>query len=293
MALSEAAITKSEMADGATVAQDGERTISSAILKTTMATPASTAKVLAFYKNLLEPGKECNNLLRVDSTEGKSILIRETSPGRPVEIHTIVVNTQNSSTTLVISRLEAEEQTTIEWTQYLRHSTTQKETPDPTAKANLINGHQLRLWVRPNFFSSARPEDLDGQMKTIISPPKIGRSLFAEVRTAEGELVFGLREMDVSFKGPANNVEVAYSEDRNLAAIYSPTNRDMLILADLKSQTFASPMTIWAADDEAIRTGPPRGFSDRRPGPVRIHWQDILDEIRSANPDVNVDWNCL
>ena len=50
----DAEIGRSEMADAATTAADGERTIPSSILKTTMTTPDSVSKVLAFYRKLLK-----------------------------------------------------------------------------------------------------------------------------------------------------------------------------------------------------------------------------------------------
>jgi hypothetical protein len=47
-------------------------------------------------------------------------MFHEDSDGRPVGIQIIVVNTDKSSTTLVISRAEKEAETHIAWAHYIR-----------------------------------------------------------------------------------------------------------------------------------------------------------------------------
>ena len=159
----------------------------------------------------------------------------------------------------------------------------------PFATKVLENGLEIRLWAKPNFYSSVKPDISKAQTATTTSLPKTGRSLFAEIRSEDGQPIFPLCEMDVDFEGMTNSVAVAYSSDRKFAAIFSPNNPDLLILADFDNQSFVSPMTIWAEDYEAIRNEPDRLRSDLSPGPVRIHWQAILQKIQTANPGINVD----
>ncbi len=164
----------------------------------------------------------------------------------------------------------------------------------PFATLKLDGELQARLWAKPNFGCNVSiAEKPGGTAQTITAPPKTGRSLFVEFREHE-ELIYPLREMDVDFEGPIDSAAVAYSSDRQFAAIYSNNNPDILILADLAKREFASPMTIWWADYEAIRQlSPPRMRSDLTPGPVRKHWDTILQSIRSANPELPIEWNCL
>ena len=161
----------------------------------------------------------------------------------------------------------------------------------PFAIAKLENDLEIKLWANPNFYSRV---GVNAAREKVIEGPKADqKSLFVEVRTAFGEIVTPLCEMDVNLEGLPDSVSVAYSSNRDFAAIYCPNNPDILIFADLNNKQFASPMTIWSEDYEAIRNGPLRGHSDRSPGPVRIRWQNVLQEIRTANPNINVDWNCL
>lgn len=116
----DAEIGKSQMADGATVSADGKRTVSSSVLKTTMLTPDSVEKVLAFYRDLLTRNPVNDKKLSIGPSDGRSVVFSDESEGRPFALHTIVVNSEHASTTLIITRGRDEDQTHITWKQYLR-----------------------------------------------------------------------------------------------------------------------------------------------------------------------------
>ncbi len=63
----EAEIGESVMSDAATIAADGNRTVPSSMLKTTMVTGDSVDKVLAFYRDLLSHKLDEPFQQRVDS----------------------------------------------------------------------------------------------------------------------------------------------------------------------------------------------------------------------------------
>lgn len=117
----EAEIGKSEMSDGATISADGQRTIQSSVLKATMATTDSVDQVLAFYRDLLTRNPANDERLGIGPSVGRSVVFSDDSEGRPFEFHSIVVNSANTSTTLVITRGQDEQQTCITWKQYLTH----------------------------------------------------------------------------------------------------------------------------------------------------------------------------
>ena len=106
-----------EMADGATIGPDGNRTTQSLACKTTMATDASVDEVLTHYKTMLSPTKP---EAVTTPKDGRSVVFSDDSAGRPLTMHTILVNTTDSSTTLVITRCKGESKTYIAWKHYLR-----------------------------------------------------------------------------------------------------------------------------------------------------------------------------
>jgi hypothetical protein len=116
-----AEIGKSQMSDAATIDADGKRTVPSTVLETTMATGDSVDKVLAFYRELLTRNQTNDDKLGIGRQVGRSVVFNDESDGRPFAFHTIVVNSANSSTTLIITRGKGEEQTYITWKQYLKH----------------------------------------------------------------------------------------------------------------------------------------------------------------------------
>lgn len=117
----DAEIGDSEMSDAATIAADGKRIIPSSMLKTTMVTPDSVDKVLAFYRNLLTRSPTNDEKLGIEPAVGRSVVFSDESKGRQLGFHTIMVNSANSSTTLIITRGKNEDQTHITWKQYLKH----------------------------------------------------------------------------------------------------------------------------------------------------------------------------
>lgn len=115
-------IGKAQMSDAATISADGERTAPSSVLKTTMVTTDSVDKVVAFYRDLLTRTPANDERLGVAPTLGRSVVFSDESESRPFEFWTILVNSANASTTLVITRGRNEGQTHITWTRYLRHT---------------------------------------------------------------------------------------------------------------------------------------------------------------------------
>jgi hypothetical protein len=117
----DAQIGKAQMSDAATIDADGNRTVPSSMLKTTMVTPDSVDEVLAFYRDLLTRNPTNDGKLGFEADVGRSVVFSDESEGCPFAFHTIVVNSGNSSTTLIITRGKDEEQTRITWKQYLKH----------------------------------------------------------------------------------------------------------------------------------------------------------------------------
>ncbi|WP_442505960.1 hypothetical protein SH528x_004779 [Novipirellula sp. SH528] len=110
-----------EMSDGATIGPDGERTILSIVCKTVMTTDASVDKVLQFYKAKLTPKKTSgNDGVGESKSGGRSVVFSDDSDGRPFAMHTILVNTSDTSTSLVITRGNDESKTFIGWKHYRR-----------------------------------------------------------------------------------------------------------------------------------------------------------------------------
>lgn len=116
-----AEIGKSEMSDAATIDADGKRTVPSSVLQTTMMTRDSAKKVVAFYRDLLNRNPTNDSKLGTRPQIGRSVVFSDESEGRPFELHTILINSANTSTTLIITRGGDEEHTHITWKQYLRH----------------------------------------------------------------------------------------------------------------------------------------------------------------------------
>jgi hypothetical protein len=117
----DAEIGNSVMADAATIAADGKRTVPSSVLKTTMRTGDSVDQVVAFYRNLLTRNPANDAKLGDDPKAGRSVVFSDESEGRPFAFHIIVINSANKSTTIMITRGLNEETTRITWTQYLKH----------------------------------------------------------------------------------------------------------------------------------------------------------------------------
>ena len=108
-----------QMSDGATVNPSGERTFASISAKTLMKTDASVEEVLEFYRAKLTPEKIDEMKQSMDDDE-LSVVFSDDSMGRSFELHTIIVNTRKTSTTLVISRADEDQTTQIAWKYYRR-----------------------------------------------------------------------------------------------------------------------------------------------------------------------------
>ncbi len=106
--------------DGATVGARGDRTVPSTVSKTVMATDAPVEAVLAYYKSRLAPPAEGAGGFAAADPGGRSVDFSDDSAGRPLALHTVIVNTADTSTTLVISRGKGEARTYIAWKQYRR-----------------------------------------------------------------------------------------------------------------------------------------------------------------------------
>ena len=109
--------------DAATVNRSGERTVPSVLCKTVLTTKDPIAKVIEYYETKLKQGADSKTAKpesKSGTEAGQSVMFHDDSQGRPLRIHIIIVNTEKSSTTLVISRAKTESETHIAWTHYLR-----------------------------------------------------------------------------------------------------------------------------------------------------------------------------
>jgi hypothetical protein len=116
-------INGASMSDAATVNRSGERTVPSILCKTVLTTKDPMAKVIEYYKTKLKQGTDSETAKPDDKSgieSGRSVMFHDDSEDRPLGIHIIIVNTDKSSTTVVISRAETESETHIAWTHYLR-----------------------------------------------------------------------------------------------------------------------------------------------------------------------------
>ena len=110
----DAQIGGAQMSDGETVAANGERTKPSIFCMALMTTDAPIEKVLDFYRGKLNPAAKGE----ANTSEGRSVVFSDDSDGRPFAMHTVFVNTGDTSTTLVITRGKGESKTHIAWKQY-------------------------------------------------------------------------------------------------------------------------------------------------------------------------------
>jgi hypothetical protein len=116
-------ISGASLSDAATTNASGERKVPSVQYKTVLTTKDPMAKVIQYYNAKLKPvsGTIPGSANDKPATDfGRSVTFQDDSENRPLAIHIILVNSDNSSTTLVISRAEKESETHIAWTRYLR-----------------------------------------------------------------------------------------------------------------------------------------------------------------------------
>ncbi|EMI44411.1 hypothetical protein [Rhodopirellula sp. SWK7] len=110
------------MSDAATMNADGQRTCQSITYQTTMVTEDSVEDVLKFFAMKLNPKSgtdDSADTIPIEPT-GRSVVVSDDSADRPFTMHTILVNTSQSSTTLIITRGNDEAQTHIAWKHYRR-----------------------------------------------------------------------------------------------------------------------------------------------------------------------------
>ena len=103
---------------GAESSDAAVRDISSIKSKAVLTTPDSAEKVVAFYRQKLNVDPTGRNLGEKDGqriTTNRSVSIQDNSDDRPLKLTIIAINETSSSTTLVISRSEAEATTHIAW----------------------------------------------------------------------------------------------------------------------------------------------------------------------------------
>jgi hypothetical protein len=115
------ALTAAQASDGATIDAQGDRTAPSTVCKTVMTTDAPVEKVLEYYRAKLSPAtKAVGGKPESSDPAGRSVVFSDDSDGRPFALHTIIINTKHTSTTLIISRGKDETRTHIAWKQYRR-----------------------------------------------------------------------------------------------------------------------------------------------------------------------------
>lgn len=116
-------IQGAQASDGATVDGRGNRTVPSIACKTVMTTDATVEKVLDYYRTKLShPAKADGDKPEPPAATGRSVVFSDDSDGRPFALHTVIINTGETSTTLVISRGKDEAKTYIAWKHYRRFS---------------------------------------------------------------------------------------------------------------------------------------------------------------------------
>jgi hypothetical protein len=114
-------ISVATLSDAATMNATGERTLPSVQYKAVLTTKDSFAKVVAYYKGrlTLAAGTQAAKVEGEAAADaGRSVTFHEDSEGRPLAIQVVLVNTDKTSTALVISRGATEPETHIAWTHY-------------------------------------------------------------------------------------------------------------------------------------------------------------------------------
>ena len=106
---------------GAQTSDAGVRDISSIKSKALLTTPAPVDKVLDHYCEKLKVTREGRNIGEKDGeriTTDRSVLIQDASVSEPGSVYLIAINEKKSSTTLIISRSDKSESTSIAWSNY-------------------------------------------------------------------------------------------------------------------------------------------------------------------------------
>ena len=95
---------------GARMSDGGNPRVEDILCRAILTTPDPVDKVIQFYTDQAAASGDDN----------KSVVDQDDSKGRPVSVRVIVVNRTVTTTTLVISRADAEKQTHIAWSHYIR-----------------------------------------------------------------------------------------------------------------------------------------------------------------------------
>ena len=161
------------------------------------------------------------------------------------------------------------------------------------ARLKIKGDYDLRLWVEKTTMVRELPDFMDDP--SLVSGTVEVDSLFMEIKR-EGKVLLPTKRIVIELKNSIHQLGVRYTSDEKIAVVFSKIDGELLVIADLEQAEFASPLTIWCDDYEAIwykPGGPTRGFSDTSPGPVRARWQSILRELKSDQPDLEIDWDCI
>jgi hypothetical protein len=105
---------------GAQMSDGGNRQIQSINCQTVLTTADSVEDVVEFYSKKLGVSESGTGRGQQADADAKSVATQDDSDGRPVQVRVIVVNKDESSTTIVVSRADGEDETHIAVTHYLR-----------------------------------------------------------------------------------------------------------------------------------------------------------------------------
>lgn len=113
----------SRLPGGASMSDGGNPQLQSVKCQAILTTSDPIEKVIAFYAEKFGTAPiaaaQASKAL-VNEADARSVSDQDDSGGRPVTVRVLVVNKLNTSTTLVISRADAEKETHIAWSHYVR-----------------------------------------------------------------------------------------------------------------------------------------------------------------------------
>jgi hypothetical protein len=110
----------STMLGGATMSDGGNPHLQSVKCKAILTTPDPIDKVIAYYSEKYTTPAKRDLAADIAESDAKSVSTQDDSQDRPVTLRVIMVNKATSSTTLVISRANGENETHIAWLHYFR-----------------------------------------------------------------------------------------------------------------------------------------------------------------------------
>lgn len=116
-------VNGAKLSDGATLNASGKRSVQSIAYQSVFTTRDSISEIIAYYKDKLSSPISPDRLVaseKLNSSSGRSVKFYEDSDGRSVEVQMILINTEKSSTTLVLTRAAMESKTHIAWMHYAR-----------------------------------------------------------------------------------------------------------------------------------------------------------------------------